>query len=269
MRQVYFILFFVLGFTCTAQDLVYLRNGEVIEANVIRFSESALILNTDNGQSSYDTDAVRYVLYKNGILDKVSRSSNISRKAIKIKPYTSYELQLRALPKSLWLDAYNVFLAYETGSVRDGFAIDLTRWYKKAYGLRLNLFFGGEKFNGGISDIGSVGAQYVVSTNPFRRLSLEVGGGVSAIIYNETETTFTGGIVVGGSESEATSGTTFAINLDAAVTLSLIRNFQLKFAPKIYAAAYKNSEEGASVYAGLKIGAAYNIIPKKVGIQTF
>lgn len=266
-------IFFLLPFLCfclaiKGQDKVYLRSGEVVETNVIRFTQNALIAKGEKGEMSYDTDAIRYVLYKNGILDRVSKSRRINRQSLKLNAYTSYKLQLKALPNSVWIDAFNVFTGYEVGGVRNGFSTELTRWFKKGFGLRVPLFFGSDLGNEVLSDISSVGLQYVLSTNPFRRVSFEIAGGLSANIYRENKNVETPiGVIGSRTSTENTSGTTLAINLDAAISLKLFKNFQLKMGPKLYAAAYQNTDKGASVFGAFKIGLGYNIVPKKVGIQ--
>lgn len=253
------------------QDKVYLRSGEVIETNVIRFTQNALIAKGEKGEMSYDTDAIRYVLYKNGILDCVSKSRRISRQSLKLNAFTSYNLQLKALPNSVWIDSYSVFMGYEGSYLRNGFSVELIKWFKKGFGLKVPLFFGTgylDDYDNDLRVVSSFGLSYILSTNPYRNVSFDVSGGLSILGYTETFERPSQGTIIGSrNETETQSGNSLGLNLDMMVRLKLFPALSVRTGAFLSSSAFSNSEFGAYTDGGIKIGLEYNIKQKKIGIQ--
>lgn len=251
-----------------AQDKVYLRSGEVIETNVVRFTEKALIADGENGVESYDTDAIKFVYYKNGILDKVSDRNRVKRSAPFTNAYSSYKLQMKALPKSVWINSYSIFMGSEASYSRYGFGAELIKWFKNGFGLKAPLFFGSASDD--FSVVSSIGLQYIISTNPYRRVSFDVSGGVSVVGYSEFVQNYIptfDPINPYRRDSYYNSGHSFGVNLEVNLRFKLIGAIAFRSGLQIFSSPYSNSEYGGDTEIGTKIGLEYNIKPRKIGVQ--
>jgi hypothetical protein len=265
---IYLITALFLCQSLNAQDKVYLRSGKVVETNVIRLTEKALIAEGSDGLKSYDTGSIKYVFYKNGILDRVSKKNSINRSNPRTNAYTSYKLQMSTLPKSVWVNSYSVFMGYEVDFSREGFGVEFIKWFKNGFGLKAPLFFGSARND--FSVISSIGIQYIISTNPYRRVSFDASGGVSVVGYSEllvNNVATTNPLNPVKQETEYNSGNSFGVNLELNLRLKLIGPIAFRSGLQIFSSPYSNSAYGGATDVGAKIGLEYNLKPKKVGIQ--